>query len=158
MNTMMMTLLSRESISFVEHITAANQARTTPASLALARVLAFGVELPSMKMEDLLGHYQDHCLPEITAKLNEINELVIVDFQTTLDLAYQFYMSRYYVVFPIDTVAAFNKETAIEDFFGISRGVARATVAQIRNTPDLISRYCLGFSRLSADLNKPTLA
>ena len=155
MNTMMMTLLGKDSVAFVEQITTTNQARSIPASLALARVLAFAVEIPSMKMEDLLGHYQDHCLPEITTKLNKINELVIVDFQTTLDLAYQFYMSRYYVVYPIDTVAAFNKETAVEDFFGISRGLSRATLTQIRSTPDLISRYCLGFSRLSEDLCKP---
>ena len=154
MNTMMMTLLSRDSVAFVEQVTTSNQARSIHASLALARVLAYGVELPSMKLEDLMGHYQDHCLPEITKKINDINELVLVDFQTALDLCYQFYMTRYHVVYPIDSVAAFNKATAVEDFFGISRGVSRATISHIQSAPDVISKYCRGFSQLCEDLKK----
>ena len=157
MNTAMYSLLSKESLEFVRLNASTSVSRKPQASLALARVLAYRLDLPSAPVEDIEHYYRDQCELEVMGFINTCNELLIMNMQSVLDYTYSLYLARYYVCHAITTISAFSTETACEDFFSISRGVSRDTMRLIKEAPAEISALVVKFSFLVEDLSKQKL-
>lgn len=146
------TRLSKNSQDFLATINQGNKSRSPAASVALARILTASICLPSAPVEDPVNYYRVQCQLEIEQIVNQLNELIVLDRATIADFCMKFYQYRYASVHPANHVFAFNKGTAIEDFFSISRSFDQATLNIIRDDPMAIAGYVNNFARMISEL------
>ncbi len=146
------TKLSAVALAFVGEMNSSNQSRSNETSLAVAKVLTNCVVLPSSEVTDIELFYRTHVQMDLENKLNAINELIVLDTKTVLDYSLQLYKLRYQAANPSCYVCAFNKETAIEDFFGISKVMSINTLATVKNSPAVLAVYINKFNSLVNDL------
>jgi hypothetical protein len=133
------TKLSKVSQDFINRLVSNNKSRSPEVSLAIAKVLTVQLPIPSSPVEDVCTYFKTTNQIEIEATLNSINELAIIDVNMILDYCLKFFMVRYNLAYPSKHVLVFNTDTAVIDFFGISRYIDPATLA-------LIGAECVGLT------------
>ncbi len=146
------TKLSSSSQLFISTLMQLNKSRSIQASLALAKVFVNRLNLPSSPVEDPLGYYRAQCQMEIENELNSLNELIVLDIKTIRDYCTKMFQQRYNAAHPSSVVFTFNKETAIEDFFGITRVFDKATLDAIKEDPPKLAMYVNGFSAMLEEM------
>lgn len=146
------TKLSTDSQQFVSELSTSMKSRSKEASLAIARVLSDKALMPSSPVEDIVTFYRTNCQLDMEAKVSEINELMVIDTKQVLDYCQKFFMLRYSFMAPKDAIFAFNSETAVEDFFGISRQFDRETIDCLKKCPQDMMRYITRFSSIHNEL------
>lgn len=146
------TKLRADSQAFLAEMSNSNQSRTQVSSIALAKVLTFSSTIPTTAVEDIEAFFRTHVQLEIEELINCINELMVLDVKLVLEYCLAFYKVRYQAAHPTYYVFSFNKETAVEDFFGISRIVSSATIALIKENPSIIATRINKFKAMIVDL------
>jgi hypothetical protein len=130
------TKLKKESQDFIMSLTTGNKSRSVTTSIALGKVIADRLSLPSGEVENIAAYYRTSSTADFNSLLSEINELVILDITAVTDYAAKFYMNRYYNAFPAPVTIALKPETAVTDFFSIGRSFDKCTL-------DTIQEHCV---------------
>lgn len=133
------TKLGPNSQAFLAEMSSLNLSRSTQSSIALAKVLTFCTAIPTSAVEDIEAFFRTHVQLEIEKTISAVNELMVLDVKAVQAYCLMFYKQRYQAAHPTCHVFSFNKETAVEDFFGISRVVDTATVACIKEDPTTLA-------------------
>ena len=139
------TKLSKDSRDFISELSLVGRSKELQTSLAVARVLANDLPIPSTPVESIVSFYGFQCKVQVESILNTINEICLLDVSTVLDYTAKFYKLRYDACHPNKTVLALNKETAVVDFFGISSVIDASAIKTISEDPvkmtDLINKF-----------------
>ena len=146
------TNLSKESHSFISELSLSNKTRTLPVSIAIARILSNELILPSSPVENIQLFYNTQVKVDLICGLSELNEIFIVNTKDIEDLVFNFYLLRYNSVYPCSHIIALSKETAIVDFFKISKVLDKATLACIEENCIYITGTVTKLLRLIEDL------
>lgn len=146
------TKLSPKSQDFLSIMTQNNKSRSLLASIAVAKALTFDTSLPSAPVDDVLQYFRTQNLIQIESFVNDVNELMVLDVKTVLDLAFKFYQQRYMSAYPSARVFSFNKGTGVVDFFGISRSIDEATLKAIEEDPGTLAVYTNNFASMMEEL------
>lgn len=128
------------------------KSRSMQSSLALAKVLSTNLTLPSAPVDDIAHYYRAQCQIDVEAMISIVNEIMLVDTKTVSDLVHKFYCLRYCSAHPSCHVFAFAKDTAVEDFFGISREFDKACLEIIKAYPAELSTYVNLFKKMVEEL------
>jgi hypothetical protein len=150
------TKLDSTSQGFISELSSSNASRNYVSSLCLAKALTHCCLLPATPVEDINAFYRTHVQVEIERKVNGVNELLVLDTTTVIDLCMKFYMLRYTTAHPKCHVFTFNKETSLEDFFGISRVFDAVTIKTIKENSDILSYRINRFSSMLQQLFETT--
>lgn len=144
--------LSPESQQFITQIAVSNKTRSAGFSVAVAKVLVDSVNMPSSELEDPSIYYLSQVKLGLEQSISTINELIIIDTKAVIDICEQFFNFRYRSANPVKNVYCLNKETCLEDFFGLSRCFENVTLHTIKNEGSAMVVYMNGLKRLVADL------
>lgn len=104
-------------------------------SIAVGRVLANRLPLPSGLMENFEHFYRTTYQIEVTRNISRINELLLLDVETVQTYVLKFFKLRYVMMNPANNVYCVNPETALQDFLGISQQLDSVTVQEIKSSP-----------------------
>jgi hypothetical protein len=146
------TKLSKESQDFIGYQVSNNKSRSLITSLALGKVLADRLSLPSTPVDDIGTYYRQSSATDYNTLLSDVNELLILDIQAVNDSATKFYMNRYYNAHPAAVTIAINAESAIPDFFSISRSFDKTTLSLIAENCVCLTDSVSKFKRLVSEL------
>lgn len=113
--------LDKETSDFIASLVTKGEYKSKLVALALAKAVSIGMQLPPEPVEDAGLHFSMvHKQKVITAAI-AVNELITIDIDEVIELAKKFFIYKYNVMFYDFQVPYVNKDTAVEDFFGISR-------------------------------------
>lgn len=146
------TKLGPMSQAFIAEMSMNNKSRSAQSSLALAKALTFCAALPSSPVDDTVAFYRTHVQFDIECKLNGMNELLVLDVKVVLDYCLKFWQLRYQSAHPTCHVFSFNKESGVEDFFGISRVFDKATIAIVKDDPAALAVFINKFKGMLDEL------
>lgn len=139
--------LSSDSQKFISELTSGNKTRTLPVSIAIARVIANEVILPSTEVDNITTFFNVQAGIDCSKYVSDINEILPIDSQCIMDLIVKFYNYRYNSAYPCSHILAVKKETAIVDFFRISKVFDETTL-------DVIKENCVQLTELVAKFLK----
>ena len=146
------TKLTSSSQNFILELTSNNIARTPMASITLAKVLAYDLDLPSSDVEDVTNYYRHYCYSNMMSILADINELCPIDVDAVLEYILKFYNYRYSSAYASNLTIAINKDYAIADFFGISKSFDKETLNVICENHFRMTDLAAKFASLINDL------
>jgi len=142
------TKLSKASQDFISNLAMTGKSRSLETSLALARVLANSMSVPSTPVESPVIYFKTTYQISIEEQLSNINEIVVLDIQTILDYALKFFQFKYFTVHSDSHVLALNCETAIVDFFKISKVFDQEALKAIQENCSFITNAVNNFNRV----------
>lgn len=145
------TKLSARSQQLVTDISGNNKSRSLPVSIVLARLVAIGLPLPSAKVECINAFFNTQLSIEVQSKLSTLNELLLLDIDSIIDLVKKFYGFRYEQVYGQQHVLL-RPETAALDFFRVSKYFDEATLNAIGGQSTMITDLTTRFIDLLAEL------
>ena len=145
---LLLTKLEKETADFISSLVTQGEYKSKLVSLSLAKALAMKLALPSTQVEDAGLHFamshKQACLNAILL----VNELITVNVDEVLDLTKRFDVYRYNCIFVQELVPYINKDTAVEDFFGISRVFSPDTIELIKEHNSKLTSYVNRFITL----------
>lgn len=145
---LLLTKLDKETADFISSLVTQGEYKSKLVSLSLAKALSMKLALPSTQVEDVGLHFamshKQACLNAILL----VNELITVNVDEVLDLTKRFYVYRYNCIFVQELVPYVNKDTAVEDFFGISRVFSPDSIALINEHNSKLTSYVNRFITL----------
>lgn len=151
----LLTKLCGDNQQFVSSIVAQNKGRSTEMSIAIAKVLAYQLTLPTDidLTEDLNNYYTSTHSLIVNGLINSLNELLVIDIPSVKDYVLKFYKFRFESVFPpaISFIVSQNRE--VEDFFRISRIFSDIDIQVIKNSSKALSHYLLSIDSILKELN-----
>ena len=147
------TLLSKESNEFINDIFSTANSKTTEVSFSIAYAIANKLVLPTSKVDNIIDFYNQNSKYNVNSILSTINEIILLDLNTTNELIVSIYQLRYDTVFGTDNVIAMMGETAVEDLFGISKYISKDMIGVIKANPLLITKYVNKFFKVFNELN-----
>ena len=136
-----------------------NAGRQSQASIAIAKVLADRAILPTGKLvvpegptginqvatsanDSIIAYFRQTSEVAIRMQLAALNEFAVINADEILDYVCQFYMARYYAVFPCGLLYRGIPENGLADFFNLNKAIAPTTLDEIRQSaPELILLY-----------------
>lgn len=144
--------LDKSAQDFILGLANTNLGMNPSTTVALARSLAYTLPLVPAESGDVIGSYRLEHRIKVEQILSLINELIIVDIKTILTLVESFYCFRMEQAYPSANIILISQETAVSDFFKISKYFSKDNLAIIANDVALVSRLCNGFSALIKQL------
>lgn len=147
--------LDGQSSEFISSLINKGEQKSKLVSVALAKALADKLELPDCDDEiDSINIYfaREHKEKVMTSVLG-INELVSLNKEEVLEYIKAIYGYRYSQACPTDIVPYINKETALEDFFGISKFFSTDFTEVIKEHGSNITSYVNKFNVLISKLD-----
>lgn len=145
-----LTAASRE---FSQELMTSARSRSKPASIALARQLAYSLPLPTSPVKDLDIFYRDNCAQLANARVNVINETAMrINLTEVLDLTNIFYAVRYGVANGSNGPVSISRENAVLDFFGIASKVPADVLKAIGEDHIGMARLIRGFRTLMEEI------
>ncbi len=148
---LLLTKLDKETATFVAELVNQGNQKSKLVSLALAKAIA--TKLPPLT---IFSDYPEvdfarlHKM-DVTHKIIAVNELILVNEDETLDLVKKFYLYQYNVIHSTNAVPYLHKDTAVCDFFGISKVFPQDILDLIAENNSKLT-YCV--SKLSTVLEK----
>lgn len=142
------TKLNQRDRSFLVSISNLGKSRSPQASVALARVLTNNMSIPSAPVENPILFYKTQNSITISTLIADINELCVLDVQRVQDYCEKFFLYRYHACHPTRHVLAICPETAVEDFFGISKVMSREIIDIVKNSSSVVCTYVNGFNSI----------
>lgn len=150
------TKLSQASQTLIADISGSNKSRALPVSITLARLLANRLPLPTSEVECIDTFYNaQHAVAALT-RLSSLNELLLLDTATIVDLIKRFYRLRYQQVCPQDHVLM-RPQTAVLDFFRVTKSVDETTITCIYENATYIMELTTRFIDLLNELKEETV-
>lgn len=113
--------LSKDSQNFILALTQNNSSRSHAASISLGRAISSLFSIPAEPVDNIVLYYKQQNELETANIVSAINELIVLDVDTTLDYAVKFYQYRYNAAHPSSFVLALKPDTAVVDFFAITK-------------------------------------
>lgn len=144
--------LSTKSLDFLNELTISGKSRNIQTSLAMAYALAYNLELPSSKVDDITTYYKSFLELPINSQLNTINEVCVLDKQTIKDYVLNFFMLRYYTTQPSPQVMLLVKETAVLDLFKITSYIDEVALESVTADPLMFSKLVNNFVSIKKEL------
>lgn len=146
------TKLSSISQNFIASLALNNKSRTIAVSIALSRVLSDRFSMPSVPVENVVLYFKTQNQLELDSMVSQLNELVALDISTVINYTIKFYQYRYHSVYPTFNIIALNKETAIVDFFNISKYFDKGAIEVIQDGPLYITEVANKFRDVLSEL------
>jgi len=146
--------LKKESQDFISRINVSNLSRSKSISLAIAKALSNSLSLPVTAVDNLSSYLNMEHTVTINSLLSAINEFLPIDVETIKDYIKRFYTFRYNLVHANKYTIALNEETAIVDFFGISKSFDPDTLSLIKIDHKLLTSYISNFNRILDEIKK----
>lgn len=147
------TKLSQASQSFISALSTTGKSRSLETSIALGRVLAMDLPLPTAPVDNVVMFFKLQFQIEMERYVSTLNEIVVLNTSAVFDYALKFYEYRYSLVNPDKYILATNKETGLVDFFKISKVFDSATIAAIQNNPTLLTEQVNSFKKIKDELS-----
>lgn len=151
---MYITLLSKESNQLINEIFSNGKSRSTEVSFSIAFAIANQLLIPTTKVDNIIDFYNQNNKNQINGFLNQINETIILDIDIIKELILNIYQYRYNTIYSRSNVLAMVCETAVEDFFGISKFINKDALTILKTDPLLITKYTNGFHKIYCEINK----
>lgn len=148
----LLSKLSSKSQEFVSGLTNSNKSRSPEASLALAKVLAYQLHMPSSEVEDIVMYSKLNYHVELMTKIDGINQLTLLNVEEVLEYVGRYYKFRYYALFGAGQTLALNSQYAVADYFDITKAFSKETIDMIVANPLDMTTMTNGFIQLLADL------
>lgn len=146
------TKLTNNSQTFVSELSLDGKSRRVETSIALARIIAMELTLPTSQVDDLQNYFNLQLRVDINSKVYQLNEIMSLDVKAVLDLVYKFYYYRYNVMAPTIGLISVNRSNAIVDFFNISKSFDPETIRIIEENSIYITELTLKFNKLLTEL------
>lgn len=147
-----MTKLSQETQGLVSELISTNKSRSMEVSIALARVLVASLPMPTAPVDDITMYFRQQHKISLGVIINQINEIVVLDLSAVEDYCLKFYQYRYQALYPDKAIIALKLETALVDFFQISRCFDEASIACIVAQPILMTGLNSKFNKMLDEL------
>ena len=145
---LLLTKLDKETTTFVAELVNQGNQKSKLVSLALAKAIA--TKLPPLT---IFSDYPEvdfarlHKV-ELTQKIIRVNELVLVNVDETLDLVKKFYIYQYNLHHSVNAVPYLHKDTAVCDFFGISKVFSPDILELITDSHSKLTYYISKFTNI----------
>lgn len=145
--------LTASSREFSQELMASARSRSKPASIALARQLAYSLPMPASPVKDLDIFYRDSCVQLAQGRANAINETAMrLNLTEVLDLTRIFYAVRYSVANGTPGPINITRENAVLDFFGVASKVPADVLKAIGEDHIGMARLIRGFRTLMEEI------
>lgn len=118
-----MTRLSPAHRDFLLTITQSGESRKTVVSIAIAKLITDKLALPGTESNNPVLHFNNQFGIEIYNSLSQLNEVAPINVDEIRDIAAKLYVARHNVAFPPVACYVRGNDTAIADFFRISRSI-----------------------------------
>lgn len=161
--------LSESSREFISYLTYGNRAKQPAVAIGIAKVLSDNAELPSVQSirpianvnlgiiqptsvkENIEFYFKTKIEVDVALKLNVINEMVVIDITAIKDYLRMFYIARVNTIYPPDCIFLNDRETAILEFFQVSRFVNKEVLHEIVDSYAVITKVYNGTTKLLAE-------
>lgn len=141
------TKLPQNTQTFIAGLSSMNKSRQLPVSIALARLIANHLPLPSAEVECIETLYNTQHAVEVQLQLGSLNELILIDIDTVNELIKKFYSFRYNNVYSCDHLLL-RRETAVLDFFKVTKYFDEVSIKCIDENHSYIAELTLRFIEL----------
>lgn len=145
------TKLTSKSQMYLSALTSSNRSRSKEVSIAIARIVSNRFSIP-VGVQDITAYYNTQVRLELEAMVNSLNNLVVLDIQSILDYSAKFYNFRYLSACPSVHILAVNNQTAVVDFFSISRIFDEAFLKILSEHAVCITEATLRFSDILEEI------
>ncbi len=145
MVAMLLTKIDKDTSDFISTLVNKGGYKCKIATLSFAKALSMDIPLPSSQVDDIGIHFSMHHKTAIVEIIAVVNELISLDKDEVLELVKKFYTYKYNTIHKDSIVPYINKDTAIEDFFGISRLFDKQTLELIKENNSTITSYVNSF-------------
>ena len=123
--------LGSEQRDFLLSITQSGESRKTLVSVAIAKLITDKLALPGTETNNPVLYFNNQFGVEIYNALSNLNEVAPINVDEIRDLAAKLYVTRHNVAFPQATCYVRGNDSAVADFFRISRTIDDATLKTI---------------------------
>jgi hypothetical protein len=151
------TKLSQTDRSFLVSLANLGKSRSPEASVALARVLTHAMSIPSAPVDHPVLYYKNQNAIAIGTLIADINEMCVLDVKTVQDYCEKFFLYRYNACHPPLSVLAICPDTAVEDFFGVSKAMPREIIDIVKAQSAKICSYVNGFTSIVNTIKRDAL-
>ncbi len=145
--------LSDRSRNFIVRLASEDYRSSLVFNLALARLLANKLPLPTSEVDDLKSYFRFNLLIGINSQLSVINELLVVNTEQVAALVCDFYAHRYYNTHPCSAIVV-SEKYAVEDFFGLRVTFSDGIFEAIKANPTKVAVFNNELHCLLEDLFK----
>ena len=140
--------LDKETNDFISTLITKGEYKSKLCSLALAKALASKLFIPTVGVEDIRLHFSMTHKAAVLQKILMINEMISIDIDDAIELTKQFYSYRYQQFMGTEIMPHIGAQTAVEDFFGISRTFSKETLDLIKEHNYVLTIYINRFTNL----------
>lgn len=150
-------ILTPKASSFITHIANSGKAKQKSTSLAVARVLASSIALPTEDVSSDVSYYwRNNCHIPVSCKFDALNEMVIHDRAEVMRYAQAFYAHRVCTAYMRPTTyGESGSENQFLNFFGFTQYFDVDTLKHIQNNEDDLTVLCDGYASVFVALDKP---
>jgi hypothetical protein len=149
----LLTKLDAETNGFIASLVTKGEYKSKVVTLALAYALSKQLPMPCEAIDDISIYFALKHKADAINKLTAINELISVDIDGTIELAKKFYGYRYSVYKGIEVMPLIFADTAVEDFFGISKYICPDIRQLIKEQNTNLTNYINKFDKILVKLN-----
>lgn len=147
--------MSPDVSKFLLGLNSAGTSRTKESSISLAKAIANSLAIPSGKVDDFRSFYNSNYKLNVLGTISSVNEITVIDTVTVEDYVIRFLETKYNVAYGESQTLAMKKESAIEDFFGITKSIPCDVIEVIKADPMALTVLVNGFSLVVNEINKP---
>lgn len=113
--------LSKATLGWLNVIMSSGKNRSDAFAIALGYILAQKLSLPPEQVEGIVEYYKLNHQEVVIGYIDNCNETIPLNTRKARQAVEAFYAYRYYSLFPSKNPLALNKDSSIEDFFGLSK-------------------------------------
>lgn len=150
---MLFPKLSANSSAFVSRLSQNGLSKSLSATLALGRIIGYGVAIPSARVDNINTYFFNMTYAEALALVNEINETVPINTEAVVEAAKKFYSYRYFTAYP-DLNVLPVQVNQLASYFKIDRFFSVEEIEAINTNLPLLAELNNGFCKLIEDYNK----
>jgi hypothetical protein len=148
----LLTKLDKNTSEFISLLVTKSDQKSKLVSISLAKALSDKLPLPISTVECIDIHFSANYKVQTSETIAIINELIPLNKEEVLDYAKRFYKFRYNQVYITSIVPYINKDTAVEDFFGISKVFSEDFIVTVKEQNSIITSYINRFNDLLCKL------
>lgn len=148
-----LTKLTQQSMSFINYINSSGSSRSKQVSISIAKAISDSLPIPTSPVEDIKSFFKSNHEMSMLSTISKLNEMVVIDIVSIQDYAARFYETRYMLANAKLQTLAFKKETAVEDYFGISKIIPSDIIDTIKEDPNSLTVATNGFATVISELS-----
>ncbi len=143
--------LSQQSRAFIQNAHTVSPGNSEQLSIAVSRAIAWKLALPTMETIHPGVSYLEMHDDTVRKTLSILNELLIIDITTILDITKQFWSMRYAVAFP-SAYAISTEANPMAAILGHGNSLSQDVLDALGKDPASMLTMVNGFTRVLADL------